>query len=323
MLNRLIRLTLVSVFATAVAGYGVAYGDSHEGGGDDNPCGGDTANPCGGDTGDDSGGGDDAGGGDKADDGGGDAAGEGGGDAMGGGEGGGKAPGMILPKGKLAVNVMLGVSLSADAVAKPISINPDVKYGVAPKLDVGVYHSPMGVTGFWAGAGGGICVTGEDNGCAKAFDGPTAILANYSLGEGKLSLAANGGISLNSFDPMMLAIKAGVIGRYMVNEKIAVNFAPNLFLGVTERDAGNKEILNVPVSFGYMVNEKLHAGVQTGIWGPLDGFGDFFMVPVNLGAMYMVSDKLGVAGAFGFTNLLGKNSSADGRALSIYAMWHN
>jgi hypothetical protein len=228
---------------------------------------------------------------------------------------------LILPKGKIAVNVVLGVNLSTDAVAKPIAIAPDVWYGVAPKLDVGLVHSNYGLTGFWFQPGGGVCVTGEENGCAKLYDGPVGLLARFLLAEGGVDLAANGGLVISSLDPMTLSLKLGVDGRWM-SGKIAVLFNPYVGIGLTERDF-NKEEIGVPVTVGYMVNEKLHAGVQTGIAGPLDGFGDFFIVPVGLGALFALNENMSVGGAFNFVNLAGNNGGADFRTLDLMLKWHN
>ena len=46
-----------------------------------------------------------------------------------------------------------------------------------------------------------------------------------------------------SFDAFVI----GSSNRFAHAAAVAVEFAPNLFIGVTERDAGNKELLSVPV----------------------------------------------------------------------------
>jgi hypothetical protein len=230
-------------------------------------------------------------------------------------------PPMILAQGKLSVVVPVGINMSASAVAKPIAIAPDVWYGVMPKLEVGVAHSNEALTGFWfQGLGGGVCVTGESSGCPKLYNGPIGVLAHFTLMEGSIDLAADGGL-VTTLDPMALSLKAGVRGRWM-SGKIAVHFSPGIGIGLTERDS-NKEEIFVPVSVGYMVSPKLHAAVQTGIFGPLDGFGDAFAIPVGVGALFGVNDKIMVGGAFTFWNLAGKGSSADFRDLTLVAMWHN
>jgi hypothetical protein len=67
----------------------------------------------------------------------------------------------------------------------------------------------------------------------------------------------------------------------------------------------------------FAVNPKLGVGAQTGIAGPLDGFGDAYAIPLSFGAHYMVSDKIMAGGAFSFLNIAGEGSSADFRALNI------
>ncbi|HTM22291.1 MAG TPA: hypothetical protein VL172_17345 [Kofleriaceae bacterium] len=233
---------------------------------------------------------------------------------------------MILAKGKIGVAVAVQVNLSKDLVAKPISIQPDVAYGVMPKLDVGLYHSSYGIAGWWGGLAGGICVSGTDNGCAKAYNGPIGILAHYMLmGNAGMEIDANAGLVFRQLsDPMMLGAKLGVDVHKMMG-KLMIGLSPNLLLGFTERDAGNKEYLNVPVSVMFAASPKLMAGLQTGIQGPLDGFGDFYMVPVSLGAMFMVNPSLSAGAAFNLFRVAGFEGpgAADLRGLTVVVEWHN
>lgn len=234
---------------------------------------------------------------------------------------------MITPKGKLRVDVSLNVNMSKELVAKPINITPDVWYGVAPKLEVGLAHSSYGLTGFWGtdALGGGVCFTGEENGCAKLYNGPIGVLARYALVEGDLTVAADGGLVIGSLDPMELSLKAGVRGVKKM-DKLMIGFAPFIALGLTERDAGNKEYLGVPVDVNYIVNDKLGVGVQTGIHGPLDGFGDAFFVPVALSGMYQVNESITAGAAFTLLRVAGGlegPGAADFRGLSVFASWHN
>ena len=243
----------------------------------------------------------------------------------------GEAPPMILPKGKLKVDFSVNVNLSKDLVGKPINITPDVWYGVAPKLEVGLAHSSYGLTGFWGldSTGGGLCVTGEDNGCAKFYDGPVGVLAHYALVEGDLTVAADGGVVIGSLDPFELSLKAGVRGVKAM-DKLMIGFAPFIALGLTERDAGNKEYIGVPVDVNYIVNEKIGAGVQVGIFGPLDGFGDAFIVPLSLAGMYQVNESITAGASFTLHRVTGGTpdgvdgpGAADFRGLSVFASWHN
>jgi hypothetical protein len=238
-----------------------------------------------------------------------------------------EGPPMIAPKGKIRVDVSIGVNLSKELVAKPITITPDVFYGVSDKLEVGVAHSGYALVGFWGAEslGGGLCLAGTDGGCGKVYDGPLGLLGRFVLMEGSIDLAADGGVVIGPFDPMTLSLKAGVRGRKMMG-KMMIGVAPNISLGLTERDGGNKEYLAVPVDVNFMVNDKLGVGVQTGIHGPLDGFGDAFFVPVSLGAMFQINPSLTAGGAFVLHRVAGGADgpgAADLRGLSVFASWRN
>jgi hypothetical protein len=242
-------------------------------------------------------------------------------------------PSMLLPKGKIGIHASIQLNLSKDLVAHPIAIQPDVWYGVMDKLEVGVVHSSYGLSGFWGSIGGGVCLAGEkDLGAGltidmcggKAYNGPIGVLGHFLLMEGSIDLAADAGVVINRLDPFALGLKVGVRGRWM-SGKLAVGFAPNIGIGLTERDTGNKEFLNIPVDVGFMATDKLNVGVQTGIAGPLDGFGDAWVLPVSVGGMFMVNDALGVGASFNLFRVAGgaEGEAFDARGLTVFAMWHN
>lgn len=234
--------------------------------------------------------------------------------------------GLTVPKGKIDVSVGIGINLSKELVAKPITIVPDLFYGVSDKLDVGVGHSAYALQGWWAeGLGGGLCLTGTDNGCGKVYNGPLGILAHFGLAQGSVDLAADGGVIIKALDPDVLAgLKLGIKGRKM-SGKMAIGFNPNIYIGLNSRDGGNKEYLNVPVDVMFMASDKLGVGVQTGIQGPLSHFGDFYAIPVSLGAMFHVNDNLSAGAAFNLLRVAGFEGpgAADLRTLSLFVDWHN
>jgi hypothetical protein len=328
------KFLIVALSSLAMAGTAAAQGDDGTGDGTGDATGdgtdagtGDGTDAGTGDAGTgDAGTGDagtgDAGTGDMGGDMGGDMAAEGGGGHL------------VTPKGKISIFAALQVNLSKDlGVAKvgdPISIQPDIFYGVMPKLEVGVAHSSYNLTGFWGGfsfPSGGVCIGDEMGPCAdKVYNGPIGILGRYALvDDGKLGIAADAGLVLRALDPFAIGAKAGIRGHYMAG-KLMIGFAPNIQIGITKRDeGGGKEFLAVPVDVHYMVSPKLGVGVQTGIQGPLDEFGDSYAIPVSLGAMFMPNEKLGVGGAFNLNRIAGFDGpgAADLRSLTVFVMWHN
>lgn len=244
------------------------------------------------------------------------------------------SPITVVGKGKILIaGSTLNVNMSTDAVAKPISIAPSVWYGVSDKLAVGLTHdggtTPYSPRPF---PGLGICLSGEENGCGKVYDNVGVDVLFGIKDEAKMGLAVHGGVIVESFDPMTLSLRAGVLGKYNASDKLSVVFDPAIFIGLTERDGaevapgvtvgGNKEVIDVPVWVWFNVNEKLGAYLHTGINGPLDGFGDAFLIPLGVGATYKVNEKLGVGGDFHFLGIAGSDAaSADFRTLGIRAQY--
>jgi hypothetical protein len=236
-------------------------------------------------------------------------------------------PRMTLPASQLFIQAFLEVNLSSDLVAKPVSLAPDIWYGVNEEITVGLAHSSHATTGFFGGAGDGLCVTGEDNGCADVLQNP-AILGRYHLMSAPVALAVDAGLVVRQFSPFQVALKAGVIGKWK-SGAISVLFAGNLFVGVTEREGddgevvveagANKEEINLPVALMYALNEKLGLGVQTGLILPLQETGDTYLIPLSLGARYMVSSKISADLLFSFPALVGgpEETGADFRVLTL------
>jgi len=137
---------------------------------------------------------------------------------------------------------------------------------------------------------------------------------------------------VNDTDPFRLALKLGVIGRYRPSpsSKLAVDFAPSLFAGLTERepatgmmmttDVGNKEVFVLPATVLYTVMPRLTALLQTGVVIPFENTGDQYFVPLSIGASYAIDKQIMVEGAFSLQHLLGGDAlltGADARSFTI------
>lgn len=224
---------------------------------------------------------------------------------------------LTLGKGKILIaGGTLNINLSSEAVAKPLSLAPSIWYGVSDKLTIGLTHD-FGSTPWTPRPvpGTGICLSGTDSGCGDVYSN-FGLDALFALKAGKFSLAAHPGLDVGSFDPFVLRLRVGVLGQYSVNDKISIAFDPRIGIGLTEREI-NKESIDIPVYAWYKINPKLGAYVSTGIGGPLDGFGDFYAIPLGLGATYQVNEKMGLGADFFFTNMIGSGGGFDGRALGL------
>jgi hypothetical protein len=234
---------------------------------------------------------------------------------------------MTLPEGRFFVQVFTEINLSQDLALKPLSIAPDLWYGVSDVLTVGLVHSGRGATGIFGGVGNGLCLTGSSNGCADVYHNIGIDARYHFYRSGGITAAADGGLFARSFDPFQLALKVGATGRWQSGE-LAVELAPSIFAGLTERDAGdsvevstgnNKETFLLPVTAIYALMPKLGLAGQVALQVPFEETGDTWQLGVSLGAQYMVNEQLFADLAFSLPLLAGgqDGTGADARVLTL------
>jgi len=226
-------------------------------------------------------------------------------------------PGLTLAAGKLEVAINVEINVGADAVAKPISIAPDLSYGVTRDLTVMIVHGSFLTTGFRGAAGNGLCLTGTDKGCAHVYDhvGGEAL---YSLVRGPLAVAANAGVHALSFDAGFYSAKLGAKLRYKAG-KLMVATAPSVLVAMTERDT-NPDTLWLPVVIGYSVTDPLWLGFGTGVKGPRSGLADNWKLAVGGLAQYRIDPSMAVGASLIFGQIAGgaDATGADYRWLQLW-----
>ena len=213
---------------------------------------------------------------------------------------------LTLPGGKLFLDAFLEFSLSKGAAFKPVSLAPDLWYGINDDLTLGLVHSARGATGIFGSSGDGICFTGKKNGCEDGIYDNVGVDARYQLlRKVGISLAGSGGLYVNSFDPFKLALKVGGIARFYKGA-FSVELDPNLFFGLTKRSegAGNKEVLAVPATFMYAVTPKVGVAAQLALLMPIQ-YDELTMFGASVGAQYFITDQLILDGAFSLPALMG------------------
>lgn len=227
-----------------------------------------------------------------------------------------------LPKGKLLLDAFVEMNLSSGKAFKPVSISPDLWYGVNDDVTIGLVHSGVGATGFLDIVGNSLCITGSDNGCGHVYN-------NVGL-DGRIRIskpwAVDVGLYINSIsDPFQLAAKLGIDGRWTWN-KVSLELQPSIFLGLTNREptstgmvavATNTETLYVPATLAYLVAPKLDLAFQTGVVLPFTKTSDTWAIPLSIAARYAVSPKFGLGLAFSFPELIGGTSTAKARTLLL------
>jgi len=222
---------------------------------------------------------------------------------------------VVLPAKRAYGRAMLEIELTKDTAFDPVSFAPDVFYGVTPEFTAGLVHSASGGTGIIGGTGSSLCFYDD----CDVYNG-FGLDGRYHVKGGTVAVAANFGLYANNIDPFQLALKLGMIGRYRPrpSSKLAVDFAPALFIGITEREpseigaTGNKEVFTLPVTVLYTAMPRLTALVQLGLLIPFEDAGDLYAVPFSIGASYAVNKQITVEGAFSLQRLLGGDGGGGG-----------
>jgi hypothetical protein len=235
---------------------------------------------------------------------------------------------LTLQKGRLLLNGFVEINLSTDLVGKPISLSPDLWYGITDDITAGLVHSGVGLSGFMGAANNSLCLTGTENGCGDFYP-DVGFIGRYRLKLGGIAAAAEGGLIINHLsDPIGLGIKLGGIGRWH-SGPLAVEAEPSLFIGLTNRDsatvngvviAGNRDVLGLPVTALYAITPMISAALQSGFVLPLEDTADVFTIPLSLGGFYRVNADLTVNLAFSLPLLVGGSAvktGFDARTLTL------
>jgi len=225
---------------------------------------------------------------------------------------------LTLPGGKVFLNAFVEMNLSKGLAFKPVSIAPDVYYGVNDDLTLGLIHSGRGATGLFGSAGDGLCLTGKSNGCPKVYDN-IGVDARYHLWrKGGIALAASGGFYAGALDPFTLSLKLGGIAHFR-SKAFSFELGPSIFVGITKRSEGNKEVLSIPATFMYALPMRLGIAAQLGLFVPFSDTA-LTMFGASVGVQYFATDKLIFDAVFSLPALAGGSAVADGVDLRTFTL---
>jgi hypothetical protein len=214
---------------------------------------------------------------------------------------------LTLSAGTFQVTLPVVLNLSKNAVLKPVWIPLDLRFGVTSELEVFVSHYVSGGSPAFASPlmGSGVCLGGKDRFCEKFYN-------NVAIG-GQYSIVKNAGIELSGLvaldlrrisDPMNLAVDVGVGFKYSA-APVSVKITPQIGIGLNKRSEGNKERIAAPLQIAFQAMPQLAVFLDSGIFGQTKDFGKNYVVPVGVGASFLVQHGLDVGAEFMFPMLVG------------------
>ena len=217
------------------------------------------------------------------------------------------ADSLVLPDGAVVADLTLEINAGPSAYANPLSLAPDLWWGVAPRWTVGLIHSNPSVDRIEAGAS--LCVRG----CSFYHGG--GIDARYQVTGGDLAVAPRARFVIRDDDPVKPALDIGALARWRTG-RWSITADPYLQLGIANRDRGNRTQLVVPVWLGVDL-ARVSFALQTGYATQVIVWRDGWHVPVGAVVTATVAAHVAVGAEFGFASLLGPQNTPKDRALLL------
>jgi len=227
---------------------------------------------------------------------------------------------LVLTHGMVELAVHAEANLSRKTNFEPLSLAPDLRYGVTDRLTIGLVHSNAAV-GFVGAVGNGLCLGGARPNADPSMPAVCAHLYNSTGLEGVYSLSAGA-------SPWALAVRgyamvrghgstqafgatsgAGARARW-TKDRLAVQLDPALAIDYT--DGGDTELLlQFYANAQYQLSSRFAASAGAGYYGPVDEMG---ALPLTLGMLFAVDKNIDVAAN---AALMDVSDSIDARSLTI------
>lgn len=224
---------------------------------------------------------------------------------------------LVLEQGRCEAALVLESNESVRRRFEPVSVAPDVHCGVAPRLTVGVTHSARALS--LVDSGGGLCLRGDDGGCAHAYDG-TAVDSLVHLRGGGAAVAARARLVAASYSPLLPSLRLGALVR-LRRGRTALLLDPHLVIGLANRDRGNRDQLNLPVRGQLLLGSRVLLAFGTGVRGELAVLRDAFAVPVAMGVEVSTARAWDFGLEVGFPRLLGPQNTFKERHVTFYVTY--
>jgi hypothetical protein len=226
---------------------------------------------------------------------------------------------LVLDAGGIDARVTTEINLQKNRYSRPLSIAPDIWYGVTSQWTVGLIHSNRSVDRIDAGAT--FCLRRFQTRCDRLYRG-SGIDVRWSWRTGALAVAPRARLLLRDVDPMKPAITAGALVRW-TRGRFAIESDPYLRLGLANRDLGNRAALFVPVLLAMQPTCRWLLAIHTGWDSDLAVAGDGFHIPFGLVIQARATSQVDISVEAGFTSLLGPQNNIKQRAALVTVGWRN
>jgi hypothetical protein len=216
-------------------------------------------------------------------------------------------PSITLPEGKVKVDTTVETEMSTNKAGKPVSIAPDLSFGAADDLMLGIVTSKFATSGFRGSAGGGFCASGANDGCAHVFNAG-GLEAWYALTKGSLATALGGGPYATNIDQGYYAFKLGIKTRFGIGRFVST-MSPSIFIAATKRTDYfgaplDKDTVYAPISAGVKITKSTTLALGSGVKGTVQGWSKSWTVPLGVSATVAATSDFAVGASWTYGSLI-------------------
>jgi len=224
---------------------------------------------------------------------------------------------IVLPARTLDVRLTWEVNLQKGRYTRPLSMAPDLWFGLTDRWTIGVTHSNASVDRIDVGAT--FCVREFSSVCDRSYRG-SHLDVRWSWREGALAIAPRGRLLLRDVDPLKPAVALGALARW-TRGRFRIASDPYVRVGLANTDRGNRPAVMVPLWLGVQPARRWLLELHTGYDGDLAVWPDGWHVPVALVTRVRPTPQLELALEAGFSSLLGPQNNIKQRAVMLTVGW--
>lgn len=226
---------------------------------------------------------------------------------------------LALAAGGFEAQMTVEINLQKNRYGRPLSLAPDLWYGLTSRWTIGLIHSNASVDRIDATAT--FCLRRYQTRCDRLYRG-SGIDLRWSWKTGPLAVAPRARLLLRDVDPMKPALTLGALVRW-TRGRFAIESDPYLRLGLMNRDEGNRAALVVPVWLAVQPTCRWLIAIHTGYESEIVNARDGYHVPFGLVVRARATSHLDLGVEAGFTSLLGPQNNIKQRAALVMVGWRN
>jgi hypothetical protein len=227
---------------------------------------------------------------------------------------------IVLGRNQIAAQLTVEYNLATGNAGVPLSLAPDVWWGVSPRLTLGLIHSNQSVDEILPGAS--FCLRTNDAAmeCLRTYHGSGVDARYLVLDDGTWSIAPRARFLIRDLDPFKPAVTAGALARWH-RGRFAIIADPYLQLGLDNLGDGNRARLVLPVYLAVQPTRRLELALQTGWQSDLAVLGDGWHLPAGVIVRGDVTHGFELGTEVGFTSPLGPQNDVKQRVLWLWLGW--